>query len=257
PATTTSRSTVPAASWCRSLRPGGLSGARCRSSRRGTAPSTPSDRAAIRSTTSRRPPASRRTRAPPRWRDASPGGSPRPSTAPSTAGGDPQYHVEATTRQQEDKDAAEMAGRIARWLAQDLHSHKNRSESAMWKLLAGSCIIACEVDYEEDPDYLATIDPETGEAVIVPKPVIRFEILPPQVVWADDRQSTVEDMRWIGRDIPTTIAEAIARWPEHAALFAPEIGADERGHAVLRRTQRLTSIENPWHERTMEGSGVG
>lgn len=173
------------------------------------------------------------------------------------SGGDPQYHVEATTRQQEDKDAAEMAGRIARWLAQELHSHKNRSESAMWKLLAGSCIIACEVDYEEDPDYLATIDPETGEAVIVPKPVIRFEILPPQVVWADDRQSTIEDMRWIGRDIPTTIAEAIARWPEHAALFAPEIGADERGHAVLRRTQRLTSIEEPWHERTMEGSGVG
>src|SRR5690606_25798926 len=41
------------------------------------------------------------------------------------SGGDPQYHVEATTRQQEDKGPAEMAGRIAGWLAEALHRPKH------------------------------------------------------------------------------------------------------------------------------------
>lgn len=171
--------------------------------------------------------------------------------------GEPQYHAEPATNQQEDRDAAEFSRRVLRWQAEQVHAHTHRSDIAQWMLLAGSAILVTDLEYEDDPDYLQVVDPTTGEAVPIPKPVLTFEVLPPQLCWADDRVSSIADARWFGIDRPTPLAEAIAAFPEHRDLLIPESGQpDERGVSTLRRAQRLTTEEHPWRDSVADAGSV-
>jgi len=169
----------------------------------------------------------------------------------------PQHHIRPKKGQQRtSRDASRFAEELAEWVANDTYSLHNRAELAMWLLLSGNAVWHCYVDWVPG---MGGVDPETGEPLAMP--VLRREVLGPQSCWCDDRVPRIKDMRWFGVDRFMPVAEARARYPEHAREIVPETmpespGVDDRGLGVLRRVQRLTAREDPWHTGEVRSSST-
>src|SRR5690606_18384743 len=169
----------------------------------------------------------------------------------------PQHHIRPKKGQQRaSRDASRFAEELAEWVATDTYSLHNRAELAMWLLLSGNAVWHCYVEWVPG---IGPMDPETGERLAMP--FLRREVLPPQACWCDDRVPRIKDMRWFGVDRFMPVAQARALYPAHSREIVPETmpespGVDDRGLGTLRRVQRLTAREDPWHTGEVRSSST-
>ncbi len=156
----------------------------------------------------------------------------------------PSASIHPTSRNQDDRDAASFADELREWVLPQAYSFQQRSQNAMWMLLGGVCTAYVGVEWSPDPEY----EQATGFSH---KPDLDIAYLSPMEVWTDNRHSTIDQMRWFGRDVylpePEARALYIAEDQQNRLIVESELSdPHEHGYWTLRQLQRFLGREDPW-----------